>query len=256
MSDFYDITHEGVRMVLPRVTSILKVIDKSNALMGWATKLERESFRLALEEALTEPGVSLDADVLWSKMDKHLKGARAWVKSNREATDIGSAAHTIIQWHTDKMLGNDSGPEPSGPDAAMRAVMAWMDWARDVEFTPLYPERMVYCPQCGYAGTTDVVGKVQGAVTCVDYKTGKAVYREAHIQVAAYRHALAREGIVTDGGLILRLPKTAADPDFEPVPAVSVPISAFRAVATTWRLVRWMDGQETGSQRMQKCEVQ
>src|SRR5437899_756257 len=28
-SDFYDILHEGVRLTLPRVTSILKVIDKS-----------------------------------------------------------------------------------------------------------------------------------------------------------------------------------------------------------------------------------
>src|SRR5262249_49383629 len=154
---------------------------------------------------LTAPGMTLDAHRLWTAMDEHLKGKRAWVKANRDATDLGQAAHAIIQWHTRRMLGlPDLGPEPSGPDGAMQAGLAWLDWTKAVDFQPQHTERLVYCPQCAYAGTCDAVAKVQGQLVVVDYKTGKAVYREAHLQVAAYKHALLREGIVTDGGLILR----------------------------------------------------
>jgi len=255
MSDFYDITHDGVRMVLPRVTKTLGIIDKSGPLMGWAVNLEREAMRTALEETLTEPGADHTPHGVWTRMQPKLNGARAWARKNREATDIGSAAHTIIHWHTQRLLGNDPGPEPSGPDEAMRAVVAWMDWCRDVEFVPLMAERTVYCQWCAVAGTLDTYGKVQGQLTVVDYKTGKAVYRESHLQLAWYRHMLKREGVDSDSGLILRLPKTAADPEFEPVPARPVPLSALRAVAMTWRVVRWLDGEETGSQKMQKCEV-
>jgi hypothetical protein len=223
--------------------------------MGWAVKLERESFRVAFEEALTEPGATLDAQKLWERLTAHLKGKRAWIKARDDAADIGTAAHDIIHWHTRRMLGLDAGPEPSGPDASMRAVCAWLDWARDVDFQPQLAERVIYCPQCAYAGALDAYGKVQGHLTLVDLKTGRAVYREAHLQVAAYKHALQREGFVVDGALILRLPKTAADPEFEPVPAKIVPHAAFRHVAGAWRTVRWLDGEETGSQRMSTCKV-
>lgn len=259
MSDFYDITHEGTRMVLPRVTSILRVIDKSNALIGWATKLEREAMRAAIEDVLTRPGgpTPLDLHGLWSEIDTHLKGKRAWVQANARASDIGKAAHEIIHWHTKRMLGqiDPREPEPSGPDAAMRAVVAWMDWCRDVDFQPQLAERLVYCPACAYAGTCDAVAKVEGKLLVIDYKTGKAVYEEAHLQVAAYGHALRREGVAVEGALILRLRKTAADPDFEPVPALEVPHSCFRYIAGAWRTMRWLRHEETGSARMQKCDT-
>jgi hypothetical protein len=258
MSDFYDIVHDGVRMVLPRVTEIITVVDinKADHLMGWATRLEREAIKLALEDALTTPDADMSPHAVWKRMEPTFSGKRAWVKSNREAINIGNAAHDIIRWHTERMLGVPNlGPEPSGPEGAMRAVCAWLDWCREVEFEPMFTERLVYCPWCAYAGTTDGVAKVRGALTTIDYKTGKAVYDPAHLQVAGYRHALAREGIATDGGVILRLPKTSADPDFEVVAARPIPHVAFRHALATWRLSRWLDGEETGSQKMQKCEV-
>lgn len=285
MSDFYDITHEDVRMVLPRVTATLGIIDKSGPLMGWAVNVERAAIKGALEEELTTPGFDLAAPnashELWSRMEPRFKGRRASVKAANDAADIGSAIHDIAHWHTKRLLGEDLGPEPSAlcekcgrvrapsgdcvkrcraftrplPEPVLRGVVAWMDWTRDVEFTPLLAERTVYCPSCAIAGTLDTLGKVQGAVTTVDYKSGKRVYRESHLQIAWYRHMLRREGIDSDGGLVLRLPKTAADPAFEPVPALEIPLSALRAVATTWRLVRWLDGEEYGSTHMTRCEV-
>lgn len=285
MTDFYDVVHEGMPMRLPRVTATLGIIDKSGPLMGWAVNVERAAIRAALEEALTEPGFEISAPdaahVLWKRMEGSFRGRRASVKAANDAADIGSAIHDIAHWHTKRMLGDEAGPEPTVlcercrgvrapegdcrkkcgafyvamPDPVMRGVLAWLDWCRDVEFVPLAAERRVYCPWCAIAGTLDTYGKVQGQLTVVDYKTGKAVYRESHMQIAWYRHLAKREGLDSDGGIILRLPKTAADPNFEAAAARDVPLSALRAVATTWRLVRWMDGDDYGSERMTTCEV-
>jgi hypothetical protein len=86
----------------------------------------------------------------------------------------------------------------------------------------------------------------------VDWKTGKSIYKEAHLQNAAYREAIMEMGIVSDhpciatglrplGGLILRLPKTEADPDFEAVIAHEQEKS-FTTFLTAKRL--WEDMQE------------
>lgn len=255
MSDFYELMHEGRSLVLPRVTAILDIIDKSRPLMGWATKLEREALRAALEDALTQPG-ELDAQTVWSRVDKALSSKRAWVRQRDSAAEIGKKTHAIICWHTRKMLGEDPGPEPGGPDPALRAVVAWLDWTKAVDFQPQMMERTVYCPWCAYAGTFDVLAKVEGQLLVVDYKTGKAIYEEAHLQALAYRHGLAREGIRTEGGLLLRLPKTEADPGFEAVPAKPIPYRAWLGACTLWRWRQWMAGKETGTETMTPCEVE
>ena len=255
-TDFYDLSHEGVRMRLPRVTSILRIIDRSNALMGWATKLERTALQAALEEVLTDPSAPFNAQKVWDQMQAVLSGKRAWVRARDQALTIGHAAHAIIHWHTQKMLGQDPGPEPSGPDPALRAVVAWLDWVKEVRFEPQATERLVYCPQCAYAGTCDTIAKVEGSLTVIDYKVAKGVYDEHHLQVRAYQHAAAREGIQTTGGLILRLPKTAEDPEFEAVPAEPIPHLYFRAACLLWRWQRRMEHEEAGSTTMTACEVQ
>src|SRR5208282_6385084 len=91
-------------------------------------------------------------------------------------------------------------------------------------FKPLMVEFTVVSKKYGYAGTADLLAEVDGVLTLVDWKTGKAVYKEAHLQNAAYRNAL-QEMEIYDGctmplaGLVLRLPKTETDPDFEVVQA-------------------------------------
>ena len=253
--DFYDILHDGVRLTLPRVTSILKIIDKSGPMMGWAINTTKAEIRAALEDVLTQPG-ELTPQGVWDRVAKAMIGQRATFRARDEAANIGRAAHAMIQWHTQRMLGQASGPEPSGPEGAERAVVAWMDWARDVNFTPLHTELLVYCPACATAGTLDAIAKVEGAVTLVDYKTGKAVYDEAHLQVCAYRHLAKRGGIAVERALILRLPKLESDPTFDPVPAVDIPYGWFRHVRGAWAWKQRMQHEPTGSVQMTKCDVE
>lgn len=236
---------------LPSVTTILSIIDKSGPLMYWAVNLEKKAFEKAIIDALADPAVKR-ATVL-DKVVECLGGARRFLKEQDAAATIGTAAHARIEWRTRKMLGEKVGDEPVIPDAAELAVMAWEDWAKEVDFTPVCAERAVHCLGCGYAGTIDWIAKVRGVVTLGDYKTSKAIYPEAFLQNVAYRHAADKNGLPTAQGMILRLPKTLDDlkaKDATPFDAMVVPdtpLEDFKAVLRVWQWKRRMEGRTVGS---------
>ncbi|HWO71351.1 MAG TPA: hypothetical protein VNP94_11460, partial [Actinomycetota bacterium] len=191
----------------PSVTTILGVIAKP-ALGPWYAREERRAFETAMLEVASRYQI-ITADQLLEAVLQAVEGVKAADREKQRAATIGTAAHALIEWHTRRMLGEKVGPEPVVPDPAAWAVEAWKDWAREVDFTPLVVERTVYCPQCGYAGTVDWVGKVRGRLTLGDYKTGRAIYPEALLQNVAYRHAAERSGLPpVEQGIVLRLPKT------------------------------------------------
>lgn len=240
---FYPI--DGIE--LPSVTTILDVLDKP-ALMWWAANMERRAMETALLEVLTGEGAR-DPEWVLGEMAKRITGAKAFVREKDKAANIGTAAHAWCEWRTRQMLGEKVGEEPVIPDAAMIAVESWKDWAASVEFTPLCAERTVYCRSCGFAGTLDWIATVKGVVTLGDYKTGKAVYPEAYLQNTAYRHAARKCGLGEAQGLILRLPKTLEDPQFEPVPVPAIPMEDFLAVKRAWEWKRRMEGKRIGQGR-------
>src|SRR5262245_53825616 len=162
----------------PSVTTVLEIINKP-ALGPWYAKEERRYFETALR-AVADQHATITAGDLMTAVTAAVQGTKAADKEKAKAATIGTAAHALIEWHTRRLLGEDLGPEPTVPDAAQWAVMAWQDWAKDVSFTPLLVEVPVSCRGCGYAGTADWIGKVNGVVTLGDYKTGKAIYPEAY----------------------------------------------------------------------------
>src|SRR5437773_1397959 len=187
-----------------------------------------------------------------------LADKKAHVRARDEAANIGTQAHALIRWHTLGMLGQDAGPEPAVPDAALRAVLAWLDWVRAVSFTPLYAELPLYCEYCGIAGTTDTIAKVNGLVTVVDYKSAPPpkdtrrlrVYPEALIQVGTYKHLAKMRGIETEQTMVVRLPKVEGDVWDAAKDAVigpPIPLRIIDAIATTWRTMRWIEGENYGS---------
>lgn len=232
-----------------RVTAALSILDKPG-LAPWYAKQAQAQYEAALLETLS--GLDLVtlsgqgvADAVLDGIAKALPGVKAAQAETAKAASIGLAAHAWIEWETRRRCGEKVGPEPKLPDAAAWAVEAWKDWAKAVDFAPIVAERIIWCedPRCRYAGTMDVYARVRGAVTVVDYKTGKAIYPEAFLQNIAYRHAAARANLPSEGGLIVRLPKVMTDPAFEAVPVPDdVTIEDFLAVLHCWRWMRRMDG--------------
>jgi hypothetical protein len=244
---FYEI--DGER--LPSVTHILQVIGKP-ALINWAANQERT---LCLDAAadfyldcLKAQPMSRASFVL--SLESRIGKQKAHKRELDKAGEIGSQAHALIEWNLRQSLGQRMGPEPRVVDAAQWAFMAFQDWANSVALKPLYIEQTVFSKMHGYAGTMDLLALVNGVPTLIDFKTGKAIYAEAHLQNVAYQSALVEMGHAgAQGGLIVRLPKVDSDPEFETavVPPVADLLPVFLSVKRVW--VWWFQHEEAYRQR-------
>jgi hypothetical protein len=231
---------------LPSVTTILDVIAKP-ALAPWYAKQERRYFETAMLEVLSRPGAR-DPEYVLAAVADAVGGVKAADREKQRAATIGTAIHAGIEWQLRTRLGEDAGPEPVLPDAAAWAVESWKDWAKTTALEPLAIERTVYCETCGYAGTLDLYARVEGLLTILDWKSGRAIYPEAFLQNVAYRHAAARQGLPSVQGIIVRVPKLVEDPAWEVMTVPdSVPLADFQAALRLWRWQRRIEGRPYGS---------
>ncbi len=236
---FYEVDGE----LYPSVTTILKAIDKP-ALVWWAANRERDLVTQAAADLYAE----LQAAVVPASMPRawyltallaKLGPAKAHQKLKDEAANIGSETHKLIEYTMRRAIGADAGAEPLVSKPALVAFQAWQQWAASVSLKPILIERVVVSTQYQFAGTLDLLARVNGVPTAIDFKTGKGVYQEAHLQNAAYRSALIEMGYLppAGGGLIVRLPKTAEDPAMEVVPVdpVDALLPVFLSVQDLWQ---------------------
>jgi len=232
---YYDVDGES----FPSVTHVLGVIGKP-ALIQWAANQERD--------LVTEAAADLYLDLLKAQPMSRpvytltLAGRLGTVRAHRRALEragaIGAQTHALIEWHLRQQIGQTVGKEPDAADPARWAFVAFRNWAESVDLKPLLIEQTVWSRTHRYAGTMDLLAEVNGVATLVDFKTGKAVYPEAHLQNVAYQVALAEMGHQAPaGGLIVRLPKVRTDPDFElaVVPPVAELLPVFLAVRRVWQ---------------------
>ena len=94
----------------------------------------------------------------------------------------------------------------------MLAFGHWRKWWDDHQFQSLVVERDGYEKEVGYSFRLDWIGVGKEGLVLNDWKTGRGIYPEAHLQVAAEIVALRRLGIPIATGYIVRLPKIDDDP--------------------------------------------
>ncbi len=215
---WYEVPTEDGTSRYPSVTTILNAINKP-ALLNWMARTERELVsRKAYElysDIHTTPKLGREA---WSNTLKGRIGkAKAGERLLRKASNIGTETHGLIEWTLRKELGEEAGPEPAlTSGAAKQAFSAWQDWRAQVHLVPRHIEQTVWSSKHGYAGTLDLLAEVDGVPGVIDWKTGKAVYPESHLQIVAYAAALTEMGHAEHlACYIVRLPKQASDPGFE-----------------------------------------
>ena len=68
-------------------------------------------------------------------------------------------------------------------------------------------EKTVVSKKNKFAGTVDIIGKVNGKLYVIDVKTNNsgAIYETYHLQVSAYIEALRENGVAVEGGYVLVL---------------------------------------------------
>lgn len=232
---------------MPSVTNILSVINRP-ALIPWAAKVERElCINTAQRVYASLNGDHVSADDFNRRLDFALPKQKAHKLQLTAAGDIGTEAHALIEWRLRGELGLERGPEPQTSEPALWAVAAFEDWRREVKLKPEHAELRLWSEELDAAGSTDlmaceiqmhVLGPDKRCIKAVtDFKTGKKLYDEAQVQVAAYWYMGIERGYWDDKtwGLLLRLPKTLDDPKFE---ALTLQPSQLRPLVEVFKAAR------------------
>lgn len=232
---------------LPSVTTILSCVGKA-ALVAWSANVEREMVieaAASLFDEIRASEATLGKLAFITNLINRLGKQKANQLALQKAGDIGSQAHGFIEWLLRTELCQEVGSSPQiGPEAQI-AVDAWREWRKTVKFRPLFIESGVISKEFGYAGTTDLCcADIDDVTTIVDFKTGKRIYYEAHLQLAAYSHAFREMGIADcKRGILVRLPKTKEEPEFEIVVARPEDecFEVFLAVKKLWQDMQEQD---------------
>jgi hypothetical protein len=171
-------------------------------------------------------------------MGIRLGKTKAHQKELEKAAEVGSQTHKMIEWTLRAELLQDAGPTPSVSDKALYAFNEWQAWRKSVNMKPIFVEFPVWSHDYGYAGTADLLCELDGHLCLCDWKTGKDVYLEAHLQNAAYRAAVDEMGHgPIECGFIGRFPKVDTDPPFQVVPAEDDLFPTFLHFFEGWKLV-------------------
>jgi hypothetical protein len=155
------------------VTTALNVLDKP-ALRDWYA-------RSAAERAINEWDTLSDLPIS-ERMERIRYGAR-------DKTQAAALRGTQIHELGDKLARGES---PDVPPEHVGPVEAYARWLDRWEVETIASETPLANTKHGYAGTADLwarVGKRDNAMCLLDVKTGKGVYDETGLQLAAYRYS-------------------------------------------------------------------
>jgi hypothetical protein len=156
----------------PSVTAILSGGVPKPFLPAWAAKAAAEYAIAHLDRlALLPPGAAV----------REVKRA-PWTKRDT-AADLGDLVHAAVEAHA------TGRPRPTLPAQAVPLLAAFDRFCADHDPGWLASEQTVVSRRYGYAGTLDAIATLGGRVTLLDVKTGRGVYPEACLQLAAYAHA-------------------------------------------------------------------
>ena len=162
-----------VRWPIPSVTGIIKLIDKSGPLVGWA-KRETAASAIRNHDALTalikEGGP--DAAINWLKTIPDYQRDRA--------ADRGTSVHQIAE----QIIRGT--PPADIPEELAPYINAYLGFIRTWQPKWIAVEQMVVSLKHDYAGTFDAFAVIAGERWLLDIKTSTGVYSETALQLAAY----------------------------------------------------------------------
>lgn len=153
------------------VTTVLKVIDKP-ALRWW---FGREVYYAMVKDP---------------SMDEK-KALAAPYRKSKKAMLRGTTVHKMVE---DYEHGDDPVSLIGGEFEGY--AKAFKKWLNDNTVTIVENEKSVRSDIHKYAGTLDLIVKLDSdeALHIIDIKTGKDIYDDYFLQLAAYQHALAEQG--------------------------------------------------------------
>ena len=210
------------------VTTFLRVIAKP-FLYTWPGRVEQKAV-LRLIRKLKKKGV-LPAEIV-KKVKKFVK--RSTTAAERYTYKRGVAGG-VIHRAIDRYLR--TGKKSTIKNKIHRkAFHNFVEWWSKGEYRVIKSEVMAYDKKLKIAGTIDgyierVKDKARGIA---DWKTGKNIYGESHLQVVTYRY-LARKDYPSTFGLIVHVPQDGGKVKAHKVNEKKYPLKMALAAHRLWR---------------------
>jgi len=175
----------------PSVTGILGQLSKGDALLQWAANqavgyIEENSYKKLSSD---NTGNVYTAD------QETLDLAKTAFKDYREKTaDLGSELHSLIEIHINAQLNekelNDDLLKDQFDPRVWPMYLQFKVWEKNNVSRWLESEKPVFSYVEGFAGTCDMIFEdMNGNIVLCDLKTSNSIYKEAELQVSAYKAA-------------------------------------------------------------------
>ena len=126
-------------------------------------------------------------------------------KYRDSAATVGTLAHEMVQAHLQGGEIDYEAYSPADVTLAMNALKSFYAWEGQHEIKVEFCERPLVSDTMKFGGTVDCYCIMDGIPTLLDFKTGKAIYNEYFIQLAAYRALLEEHGHPVERCRILRI---------------------------------------------------
>ena len=104
-----------------------------------------------------------------------------------QAANIGTITHYLIECDLKGQAPKLDDYAKADIDKAETCFLGYLDWKKAHHLETIAIEVPLVSEVYRYGGTLDWVGKINGQLAIMDYKTGTGVYDEAKIQAAAYQ---------------------------------------------------------------------
>lgn len=230
---YYDVDEHGHEHKLDGVTTLLRDGIPKGGLTSWAAEQAATYAIEHWDELAPLPLLERGKEIQW-----------AWQRERDRLAIRGQEIHALAERLT-------HGEEVDVPDELEAHVEQCIKFLDQYKVRPVVTETVVVNRSIGYAGTLDLVadlaGPRAGGRYLIDWKTGRSVYPETALQLAAYAHA--EHYVTLDGaerpvaelgiqrGLMVHL--RADDFDVYPMRIDELAYRVFRHVAYVARWVRW-----------------
>lgn len=252
------------RLFQPSVTGVIGQKAKP-ALVGWAAKQSLKYVAKKLGEYESSQGAP-PFTVDTSEIHGFLAEAEDAWRELDNATTIGTVAHRFayeelryrsgisklkprFPIEADSVLMPDFSPEMvDAVNSSARAVLQFFD---DHHIEPIIMERPLWSPSEGYVGTPDVICRLDGVLSILDYKSSKAIFAETRIQLAALQNMFQEEfpDQIIRNRWAVNIPKSGGDVQTETygLDEYAEDLESFRACLTLYHFTRKHDPYAKGS---------
>jgi hypothetical protein len=99
-------------------------------------------------------------------------------KYKDKMADVGTIAHLLVMHHLKGTTPDLSEYSQQDINTAQNCMKSFYEWEKVHKLEPIMLEIPLVSDIYGFGGTTDFIGKVDGTLELMDFKTGSGIYPE------------------------------------------------------------------------------